>query len=73
MFGIRYAKFEPSRYVFRYQKGQLIAESEALSGVVGKWASEELMPARLLNISQRNNFTKFSGSLRKRENMGLFK
>ncbi|MDR3303520.1 MAG: SPFH domain-containing protein [Treponema sp.] len=31
MFGIRYAKFEPGRYVFRYQKGRLIAEGEALS------------------------------------------
>ena len=31
MFGIRFAKFEPGRYVFRYNKGRLIVCGEGLS------------------------------------------
>jgi regulator of protease activity HflC (stomatin/prohibitin superfamily) len=31
MFGIRFAKFEPGRYIFRYKKGSIIQEGEGLS------------------------------------------
>jgi hypothetical protein len=31
MFGIRFAKFEPGRYVFRYKKGEITAQGEGLS------------------------------------------
>jgi hypothetical protein len=31
MFGIKYAKFEPGRYVFKYKKGKLAAEGDGLS------------------------------------------
>jgi uncharacterized protein YegP (UPF0339 family) len=31
MFGIKYAKFEPGRYVFKYKNGRLVAEGDGLS------------------------------------------
>jgi hypothetical protein len=46
MFGIKYIRFQPNEYVFRYSKGKFIEEGPGLSfRYMTKWASIVVMPA----------------------------